>query len=156
MFNQRGLFSSTRGDWKTPEALYKALDAEFYFTLDPCPSKPDPDWDGLKKDWSAVNYCNPPYGKEISKWIKKAYEEWQKGCTVVLLVPSRTDTKWWHDYIMKAADEIRFIRGRLKFDDSGNSAPFPSAIVIFSGRFQEGLYFRYRDNPRFRHKIRKD
>jgi site-specific DNA-methyltransferase (adenine-specific) len=76
------------------------------------------------------NYVNPPYGNEIPKWIKKGYEEYQKGKSVVFLIPSRTDTRWWHDYCMNAT-EIRFIKGRLKFDDCKNPAPFPSAIVIF-------------------------
>lgn len=77
-----------------------------------------------------ANYVNPPYGREIGKWLAKGYSEAQRGKTVVFLIPSRTDTKWWHDYVMKA-DEIRFIKGRLKFDEHENSAPFPSAIVIF-------------------------
>lgn len=77
-----------------------------------------------------ANYVNPPYGRELPKWIAKGYAEWQKGKTVVFLIPSRTDTRWWHDYCMKATD-IRFIKGRLKFDDQKNSAPFPSAIVVF-------------------------
>lgn len=88
-------------------------------------------------DWKLIgggsNYVNPPYGNEIPKWIKKGYEESQKGKTVVFLIPSRTDTKWWHDYCMKA-DEIRFIKGRLKFDEHENSAPFPSALVIFRSK----------------------
>lgn len=79
-----------------------------------------------------VNYVNPPYGRELGKWITKGYEEWKKGKTVVFLIPSRTDTRAWHDYCMKAS-EIRFIKGRLKFDDQKNPAPFPSAIVIFRG-----------------------
>lgn len=78
------------------------------------------------------NYVNPPYGNQIGKWLAKGYREAQEGKTVVFLIPSRTDTKWWHDYCMKA-DEIRFIKGRLKFDEHENSAPFPSAIVIFKG-----------------------
>ena len=75
---------------------------------------------------------NPPYGREITKWMQKAYESSRQGVTVVCLVPSRTDTKWWHDYVM-FADEIRFVKGRLKFDGHKNSAPFPSAVVIFKG-----------------------
>ena len=124
----RGLFTSLRADWKTPRALYQALDAEFDFDYDPCPAKPKVD--GLTSDWGNVNFVNPPYGKEITKWIEKGYEENLKGNIVVFLLPSRTDTKWWHEYIMKA-DEIRFIRGRLKFDDQKNPAPFPSAIAVF-------------------------
>lgn len=121
-------FSSQRLDWRTPKAVYQILDAEFGFDHDPCPVKPKVD--GLESEWGKVNYVNPPYGREIGKWIKKGYEESKKGKTVVFLIPSRTDTRWWHDYIMKAK-EIRFIKGRLKFDDQKNSAPFPSAIVIY-------------------------
>jgi len=124
----RGLFTSLRGDWKTPKALYQALDAEFNFDFDPCPPKPK--IDGLQTEWGNKNFVNPPYGREINKWIQKGFLESLKGKTVVFLIPSRTDTRWWHSYIMKA-DEIRFIRGRLRFDDQKNSAPFPSAIAIF-------------------------
>jgi DNA N-6-adenine-methyltransferase Dam len=123
-----GLFTSLRGDWKTPRALYQALDAEFNFDYDPCPTEPK--FNGLVREWGNTNFVNPPYGKEIMKWIQKGYEQNLNGKTVVFLVPSRTDTRWWHDYIMKS-NEIRFIRGRLKFDDQKNSAPFPSAIVVF-------------------------
>ena len=129
-------FSSQRLNWKTPKAVYQVLDAEFRFDWDPCP--PDPIFDGLSVEWGQSNFCNPPYGREIPKWIKKGYEESLLGRTVVFLIPSRTDTRWWHDYCMKA-DEIRFIRGRLKFDDQKNSAPFPSAIVIFKGREEISL-----------------
>lgn len=121
-------FKSERLDWKTPKAVYQILDAEFQFDHDPCPPKYTVD--GLTSDWGGSNYVNPPYGKELPKWIKKGFEEWKKGKTVVFLIPSRTDTRWWHEYCMKAT-EIRFIKGRLKFDDQENSAPFPSAIVIF-------------------------
>jgi phage N-6-adenine-methyltransferase len=85
--------------------------------------------DGLVQNWQGSVWCNPPYGKEIGKWLKKAYESYLDGARVVLLVPARTDTAWWHDYAMKG--EIRFIRGRLKFGDSKNSAPFPSAVIVF-------------------------
>jgi DNA N-6-adenine-methyltransferase Dam len=124
----RGLFTSLRGDWKTPKALYQALDAEFNFDYDPCPARVKVN--GLESDWGNVNFVNPPYGKQITNWIQKGYQENLKGKIVVFLIPSRTDTAWWHDYIMRA-DEIRFIRGRLKFDDQKNSAPFPSAIAVF-------------------------
>lgn len=126
-------FSSARMDWQTPKAVYDALDEEFGFTHDPCPVvSEDEFWrvDGLASDWGDVNFCNPPYGTEIGKWVKKAWQEWKAGRTCVLLIPSRTDTAWWHDYVMEAT-EIRFIRGRLKFGDAVNAAPFPSAIVVF-------------------------
>lgn len=105
-----------------------ALDAEFNFTFDPCPLGGGSS-NGLKINWEPSTFVNPPYS-EIKDWCKKAYEEWQKGNTVVMLIPSRTDTRYWHDYVMKAT-EIRFIKGRLKFGGSKNSAPFPSAIVVF-------------------------
>lgn len=123
-------FMSQRADWRTPKALYQALDAEFGFDCDPCPPKPTTD--GLSMEWGEVSYVNPPYGRELSKWVAKSYAEAAKGKTVVLLIPSRTDTQWWHDYCMKA-DEIRFVRGRLHFDDAPTGAPFPSVIVIFRG-----------------------
>lgn len=131
-------FSSKDMTWETPQDFFDELDAEFHFTLDPC-CVPEtakcekfytPEDDGLSKSWSGeVVFMNPPYGREIGKWMKKAVDEWRKWATVVCLVPSRTDTAWWHDYAMEG--EIRFIRGRLKFGGSKNSAPFPSAVVVF-------------------------
>lgn len=123
-------FSSLRMDWRTPKAVYQVLDSEFQFDHDPCPANWDGKVDGLTSDWGGTNYVNPPYGRELPKWVEKGYREWRKGKTVVFLIPSRTDTRWWHDYCMKAT-EIRYIKGRLKFDDQPNPAPFPSAIVIF-------------------------
>jgi len=126
----KGLFSSRRLDWETPKRAYQELDEEFNFTFDPCPTNPK--FNGLERDWGKRNFVNPPYGREIGKWCKKAVEEWRKGKTVVMLIPSRTDTAWWHQYIMQAT-EIRFIVGRLKFDNFKTSAPFPSAIIVFKG-----------------------
>lgn len=123
-------FSSQKLDWQTPKDVYDKLDDEFHFDFDPCPVNPT--FDGLSIEWGDSNFVNPPYGREIGRWVKKGYEEYLKCKTVVFLVPSRTDTKWWHEYLMNA-DEIRFIKGRIKFGDSKNSAPFPSAIVIFKG-----------------------
>jgi site-specific DNA-methyltransferase (adenine-specific) len=124
-------FSSLRLDWKTPKAFYEKLNEEFNFDFDPCP--PNPTFNGLEIEWGGRSFVNPPYGRELLKWIKKGFEEAQKGKLVVFLIPSRTDTVFWHDYIMKA-DEIRFIRGRLKFDEYKNSAPFPSCVAIFKGK----------------------
>ena len=125
-------FMSYRLDWRTPVGLYEQLDKEFNFTHDPCPANWDGVVDGLTSEWGTCNYVNPPYGKELPKWLEKSYSEWKKGKTVVLLTPSRTDTRWWHDYCMKAT-EIRYIKGRLKFDDHKKAAPFPSAVIIFKG-----------------------
>ena len=85
-------FTSARLNWKTPKEVYKALDEEFHFNHDPCPVKPKVD--GLTSEWKERNFVNPPYGREIPKWVKKGYEEWQKGKLVVFLIPSRTDTRW--------------------------------------------------------------
>jgi len=134
-------FSSARSNWSTPQAFFDELNKEFNFTRDVCAephtARCERFWtredDALSKEWEGVCYMNPPYGREITKWIKKAYDSSRSGATVVCLIPSRTDTKWWHQYVMHA-DEIRFIQGRLKFDGHKNSAPFPSAISVFRGR----------------------
>jgi phage N-6-adenine-methyltransferase len=136
---QRVLFSSERMDWETPPALFAELDAEFGFTLDPCASPENAkcerfftlQQDGLRQNWAPETvFMNPPYGREIGRWVAKAYRESREGATVVCLLPARTDTAWWHDYCMKG--EIRFIRGRVKFGRLGQrNAPFPSAVVIF-------------------------
>ena len=123
----KGLFSSANQHWSTPKDLYKVLDQEFHFDDDPCPLYGA---GGLEREWGSRTYCNPPYGRKITKWLQKAYAESLKGKLIVCLIPSRTDTKWWHEIVMMAS-EIRFLRGRLKFGDSKNSAPFPSAVVVF-------------------------
>ncbi len=115
--------------WKTPRYLYDYLDREFLFDFDPCPSNPN--FDGLKiKNWASMNFVNPPYGKEIIKWIKKGIEEQKKKHYSVFLIPSRTDTKWFYE-MFRNASEIRFIVSRIKFVGAKNSAPFPSMIVVF-------------------------
>jgi site-specific DNA-methyltransferase (adenine-specific) len=131
MVNTRVMFSSMRTDWRTPRSVYQKLDREFCFDFGPCPSRPE--FDGLGIEWGESNFVNPPYGRAIGNWIEKGYLEWKKGKTVVFLIPSRTDTRWWHEFIMKA-DEIRFVKGRLKFSNHHSSAPFPSAIAVFKGR----------------------
>ena len=129
-------FSSQRMNWKTPKAFYENLNLEFGFDFDPCPA--DPTFDGLNCAWGGVTFCNPPYGRELSKWIKKGFKEWGVGKkTVVFLIPARPDTKVWHEIILPYATEIRFIKGRLKFDDQKNSAPFPSCLVIFLSQSRE-------------------
>jgi hypothetical protein len=126
-----GLMTSLSPHWATPKWLYDVLDNEFNFDYDPCPLKSDTDT--IYKPWGNRNYINPPYGREIGKWIKRAFEVAQGGALCVMLLPSRTDTAWWHEFVMKA-EEIRYIRGRLKFGESKNSAPFPSVIVVFRPR----------------------
>lgn len=136
--NKELMFSSQTDEWPTPQELFVGLDAEFKFTLDPCCTPETAKCrafftkkeDGLSRPWgSHTVFMNPPYGRGIGDWMRKAYEESQAGATVVCLVPSRTDTAWWHDYAMKG--EIRLLRGRLKFGEAKTNAPFPSAVVVF-------------------------
>jgi len=135
-----GMYSSKTDLWSTPQDFFDKLDAEFHFNTDVCATADNakckdfysPEDDGLSIAWHGACWMNPPYGRAIYYWTEKAYDQsldW--GCTVVCLVPARTDTAWWHDFAMKG--EIRFIRGRLRFGGSKNSAPFPSAVVIFRG-----------------------
>ena len=125
----RHLFSSQRGDWRTPKALYQALDAEFGFDFDAAPSNPT--FDGLSVEWGGHTFLNPPYGRQVGKWVQKAYEESLKDKLVVMLLPSRTDTRWFQA-ILHEAKEVLFIAGRLKFDDQASPAPFPSVLVLYS------------------------
>jgi site-specific DNA-methyltransferase (adenine-specific) len=137
------LFSSNTEDWETPSDFFKTLDEEFHFTLDPCATPSNAkveryytkEDNGLAKDWGGeVVFCNPPYGKKIVEWVKKSRDEGKKpGTTVVMLIPARTDTTYFHDYIYGQA-EIRFIRGRLRFGGSKNAAPFPSMLVIYKSQ----------------------
>ena len=137
--NLATMFSSKRPDWETPKDFFEKFNNELHFTLDVCATQANtkcknffsPEDDGLSKTWNGICWMNPPYGKEISKWVKKAYEESLSGTTIVGLLPARTDTKWFHDYILEKA-EIRFIKGRIKFVGSKNAAPFPSMIVIWN------------------------
>ena len=139
--------SSVDMKWSTPQAWFDYLDLEFDFTLDPCcthktakcakhfTSKED----GLSKSWGDETvFMNPPYGREIGKWVKKAYEASLKGAKVVCLIPARTDTKWWYKYCLKASG-ILFVKGRIKFECDGKplgvSAPFPSCFVIFDSSY---------------------
>ena len=138
----KALFSSDSAEWETPQDLFDELNEEFKFTIDVCANDDnykvvphysklndafDNNWkEDSSNDWK---WMNPPYGREIKDWIKKASEEKK----VVALLPARTDTKYFHEYIYKKPNvEIRFIKGRLKFSGSKNSAPFPSMIVIFN------------------------
>ena len=118
---------------KTPDGFYKQLDDEFHFDFDPCPLNPKPDRDGLLIQWGKRCYINPPYGKAIRQWLEKALTEIRGGYTevAVFLLPAYTDVKWFHEVVLEEAKEIRFIKGRLKFGDHNNAAPFASMIVIF-------------------------
>lgn len=133
-----GMTSSNTDEWATPQDLFDRLDATFHFTLDPCATPENAkcvkfytkEQDGLKQDWGGeVIWCNPPYGREIGKWIQKCAEH--RGLAV-MLIPARTDTQWWHSYIDKNPDaHVYFLKGRLKFGNAKNCAPFPSAIIVF-------------------------
>lgn len=138
------LYTSNSCEWATPQNFFDSLNEEFHFGIDVCATSKNAkcskyftiEDDGLQQDWCGYGavWCNPPYGKTIGLWIKKASDTAKSGSTVVLLVHARTDTRWFHDYIYQKPNvEIRFVKGRLKFGGSANSAPFPSMVVIFRG-----------------------
>lgn len=128
-------------EWETPAELFQELDREFQFTIDvaalphnaKCREYLTPGTDGLKQLWRGVCWMNPPYGPPLRKWVKKAHESAAAGAVVVCLLPARTNTHWWHEWVIPYA-EVRFVRGRLKFNAVGNSAPFPSVIAVFKPR----------------------
>mgnify|MGYP003641007183 CR=1 FL=1 len=147
---QQTIFSSKSAEWETPDDFFVRLDKKFKFTLDPCstslnakcPKYYTEAQDGLSQDWGGQQvFVNPPYGREMKKWVKKAFDESCKPkTTVVMLIPARTDTRYWHEYCMKA-DTIYFVKGRLHFKNKviadyaaktkTSPAPFPSAVVVF-------------------------
>lgn len=144
--NTNLMFSSASNEWETPIEFFQQLDAEFHFTLDPCCQEYShkcnkyytSEMNGLDKSWEGETvFCNPPYGREIGLWVQKCYEESLKpNTTVVMLIPARTDTRWFHNYIYQKNNvEVRFLQGRLKFvnrlQDKPQPAPFPSMVVIF-------------------------
>ena len=133
------LYSSRSEEWATPLTFFAELDREFGFTLDPCATRQNAKCstfytkseNGLDQDWGDhIVFCNPPYGRNISLWARKCFEAAEQGATIVLLVHSRTDTRFFHDWIYGKA-ELRFVRGRLKFGDGKQSAPFPSLVAIY-------------------------
>lgn len=132
------LFSSKSNEWETPQDFFDRLNQEFHFTLDAAATDENAKCeryfmtakDGLAQSWHGETvWLNPPYGRAVGKWIEKARLEAENGATVVCLIPARTDTRYFHEHCFKG--EVRFVRGRLKFGGSKNSAPFPSAVVIF-------------------------
>lgn len=140
MNNISALLSSKNTEWETPQDFFDKLNAEFHFTLDPC-ALPEtakckkyyiPNDDGLLQDWAGESvFCNPPYGRQLGAWVRKCREEsWKPNTKVIMLIPARTDTLWFHTHIYNKA-EVRFIKGRLKFGGAKTSAPFPSMVVIF-------------------------
>ena len=142
--NTELMFSSKTDLWETPQELFDKYDAIYHFETDVCALPENakckrfftPEMDGLKQEWTGVCWCNPPYGRDVGKWVEKAARTAYEGGFVVMLLPARTDTKWFHRWIYKRA-EIRFIKGRLKFGNSVNSAPFPSMICIFGSKGKE-------------------
>ena len=144
------LFSSASDNWGTPQEFFDGLNAEFGFTLDPCADELNHKCEkyftkkqnGLLQDWgNETVFCNPPYGREIGEWIRKAISAAENGATVVMLIHARTDTKWFHELVFPYA-EIRFVKGRLKFGNSGNSAPFPSMVAVFTPETVTGRGYR--------------
>ena len=146
---QETMFSSKSPEWETPQDFFNKLDERWNFTLDPCCTKETAKCatfftekdNGLEMDWKGHRvFMNPPYGRSIRTWVEKAYKEGLKQNTVVVcLLPARTDTRWFHDYCMKA-QAIKLIKGRLKFGGATAGAPFPSMIVVFNGRDPATMY----------------
>ena len=141
--NKDLMFSSNTDLWETPQSFFEGLNQIYQFTLDVCATEDNkkcerffsPDNDGLAQTWDGVCWMNPPYGRNVTdKWVRKAFDESRSGhCTVVALLPARTDTKWFHNYIYeKEGVDLVFIKGRLKFGGAKDSAPFPSMIVVFN------------------------
>lgn len=135
---KRDVYASSKTcERETPRLYFEMLDRIYKFDLDVCATKENAkckrfftkEQDGLEQKWEGTCWMNPPYGREIGAWVRKAYESSLEGATVVCLLPARTDTAWWHDWAMKG--KITFLRGRLKFGGSKDNAPFPSAVVVF-------------------------
>jgi phage N-6-adenine-methyltransferase len=153
--NTELMFSSKWGGWITPRPFFERLDKEFHFTTDVGATKKnalcadylglDNGRDALTSEWGERSFCNPPYGRNIGEWVYKAYFESREGKLVVMLLPARTDTKWFHDWIFGRASQIIFIRGRIKFSNSKTGAPFPSMVVVFDPSdnriFSQGTMF---------------
>lgn len=144
--NKDLMFSSETDMWATPQEFFNQLDKVFRFETDVCALPENakcqqyytPDTDGLQQQWTGVCWMNPPYGREIGKWVEKAFRSAKdNGATVVCLLPARVDTRWWHDYCGNG--EVKFLKGRLKFGNATNSAPFPSAVVVFRPRVEDAL-----------------
>ena len=150
-------FKSGNKEWETPDSFFQPYAKEFNIKLDVCATREnakckafyDKKTNGLHASWAIANeigggksacWMNPPYGRGIEKWVKKAYDEALKGVTTIALLPARTDTSWFHNYIYKK-HEVRFLKGRIKFVDASSSAPFPSMIVIFKKRKQKNFRF---------------
>lgn len=146
--NTEVMFSRQSDEWATPQDLFDRLHAEFRFTLDPCATPENAKCeryytaadDGLQQPWRGTAFVNPPYS-QVGKWVEKARSEWQWGATVVMLLPARTDTRWFHAHIWDEQQhrcqpgvELRLLKGRLRFGGATNSAPFPSMIVVFHHR----------------------
>ena len=157
------LFSSATDQWTTPPELFAKMGHRYGpFDLDVCATAGNakverfysPDQDGLQQPWQGVCWMNPPYGRTIGQWVRKAWESSVEGATVVCLLPARTDTRWWQDYVDPYAD-VEFLRGRVRFGDATSGAPFPSAIVIFrpmtrvACQWCEGLYAPVRTDSKF-------
>lgn len=146
-----GLFTSNKDDWRTPTPLFNKLNKRFSFDYDVCASHENAkcpkyftkEMDGLKQQWTGTCYCNPPYGRVIGKWMEKAYKSSVMGATVVCLIPARTETRWYNNWVVRG--EVEFLKGRQKFSDGKTGAPFPSAVVTFYGHMPSSGIFRDRD-----------
>lgn len=146
--NKAAMFTSNSEEWETPPALFKQLDEIFHFNIDVCATKENAkcplyftkEENGLEQEWNGVCFCNPPYGRSLGRWLEKAAKEEKRGVKTVVLIPARTDTKWFKEFC--AHHTIYFIEGRLRFNGSKENAPFPSMLVIFDG-YLDGKYHTF-------------
>jgi phage N-6-adenine-methyltransferase len=138
--NAAVLFSSRTDEWATPPAFFRKMSRRYGpFDVDVCAVADNakcerffsPEQNGLLQPWAGRCWCNPPYGKTIGQWVRKAWEASVDGSTVVCLLPARVDTRWWHQYVERFAATVEFLPGRLRFGDATSSAPFPSVVVVF-------------------------
>lgn len=136
------IFSRKSDEWITPQDFFDELDKKYHFDMDVASTKENAkcrifftkEEDGLDQKWAGNVWCNPPYSK-VGKWIQKASEEMENGVTTVMLVPSRTDTRWFHDYVYrKPGIDIEFIKGRMRFSGATGNAPFPNMLIVFKGK----------------------
>ena len=151
----KALFTSESGEWETPDALFQTLHQRYRFTVDAAASPENAklprfwtnDKDGLKQSWAEESvWCNPPYGRRVGLWVKKAHDERFSARCSVLLLPARTDTAWFHDYVLPGAWELFFLRGRVHFSNTKVGAPFPSILVVFDEIAR--LYTKHTSSPR--------
>ncbi|GAI17513.1 unnamed protein product [marine sediment metagenome] len=138
---RKNIFKSESTEYETPKEIFEPLQKEFDLRLDVCATKENAkcelfftkEEDALSKDWNENFWMNPPFSRNLKKWVQKAYEESEKGVTGVLLLPVGSNTLWWHKYIIDTKAEVRFLKGEIKFSNQKRGLWLPFAIIIYEG-----------------------